>query len=436
MRGSAPAIARRSASVAVEAAGHYHRPVIEFRWPPGWEVLELNPAHVATAPRCRPTSGKDRRDRFGGDHRAGVRRPGTTGGSHAAAAGRDRGVGGPSPSADRGACGDEESVAGPTRPRVSRVDHGAAEVLATKIGRLIAAELADPARVRALGPSRLIRFARAREVRLRREFAERLVAAAREALPVADAAVARRVLAADVALLADLDIQITAAETELAALIPPSPFSTLTTVPGWGMVEWPNYAAALGDPNRRPGRSRSIEPPGCLRCSTNRPVNAAMERSPRRQRGAAPSIDRSRYGSVLQDPAAKTYASGPEITGQARRGHRLRPGPSCHPHRLRAGARPRQLRPSTLELKAQPPGFPRSRPSAPATSTGAPCAAEQTLRRKEEQRTPFTTSALSARLEPTKGRIRCRSRYGGLQGYAGSSLAPGPSPHRSPNDAR
>jgi transposase len=33
--------------VGVEAAGHYHRPVADYRWPTGWEVLELNPAHVA-----------------------------------------------------------------------------------------------------------------------------------------------------------------------------------------------------------------------------------------------------------------------------------------------------------------------------------------------------------------------------------------------------
>jgi transposase len=33
--------------VGVEAAGHYHRPVVDYRWPPGWEVVELNPAHVA-----------------------------------------------------------------------------------------------------------------------------------------------------------------------------------------------------------------------------------------------------------------------------------------------------------------------------------------------------------------------------------------------------
>ena len=90
------------------------------------------------------------------------------------------------------------------------------DVLGTKIGRLVAAEFADPARLTALGVSRLIRFAAARDVQLRRPVAERLVTAAREALPTADAAVARRVLAADVALLADLDAQIAAAEAELA----------------------------------------------------------------------------------------------------------------------------------------------------------------------------------------------------------------------------
>jgi len=33
--------------VGVEAAGHYHQPMITgSAWPAGWEVLELNPAHV------------------------------------------------------------------------------------------------------------------------------------------------------------------------------------------------------------------------------------------------------------------------------------------------------------------------------------------------------------------------------------------------------
>ena len=39
--------------VGVEAAGHYHRPVVDYRWPPGWEVLELNPAHVAEQRRVQ-----------------------------------------------------------------------------------------------------------------------------------------------------------------------------------------------------------------------------------------------------------------------------------------------------------------------------------------------------------------------------------------------
>jgi len=32
--------------VGIEAAGHYHRPLLNAGWPVGWEVLELNPGHV------------------------------------------------------------------------------------------------------------------------------------------------------------------------------------------------------------------------------------------------------------------------------------------------------------------------------------------------------------------------------------------------------
>jgi hypothetical protein len=46
----------------------------------------------------------------------------------------------------------------------------------------------------------------------------RLVAAARTALPSPEAVVARQVLAADLALLADLDVQILAAEAHMARL--------------------------------------------------------------------------------------------------------------------------------------------------------------------------------------------------------------------------
>ena len=108
------------------------------------------------------------------------------------------------------------------------------DVLGTKVGRLVAAEFADPHRLAALGPARFVRFAAARGLQVRRPVAERLVAAARDALPTPDAAVARQVLAADLALLADLDAQIATAEAELARLLPLSPFATADQRPGLG----------------------------------------------------------------------------------------------------------------------------------------------------------------------------------------------------------
>ena len=154
------------------------------------------------------------------------------------------------------------------------------DVLGTKIGRLIAAEFADPARLSALGVSRLIRFAALRDIQLRRPVSERLVTAAAEALPTRDGAVARRVLVTDVGLLADLDTQISAAEAELARLVPLSPFATLTSVPGWGVVRVSNYAAALGDPGRWPGSRQIYRASGLSPMQyENRPVDAVTERS-------------------------------------------------------------------------------------------------------------------------------------------------------------
>jgi transposase len=65
------------------------------------------------------------------------------------------------------------------------------DVLGTKVGHLIAAEFADPHRLAALGVSRFVRFAAHRGLPVRRSAAERLAAAARAALPSAQAQVAR-----------------------------------------------------------------------------------------------------------------------------------------------------------------------------------------------------------------------------------------------------
>ena len=119
-----------------------------------------------------------------------------------------------------------------------------------------AAEFAGPKRLAPLGTARFIRFGPPAGSTCAGPVAERLVGAARDALTTVDAPVARRVLAADLALLTELSTQIDASEAESARLLPLSPFATLTTTPGWGVVRAGNYAGVLGDPHRRPGPSQ------------------------------------------------------------------------------------------------------------------------------------------------------------------------------------
>ena len=240
--------------VGVEAAGHYHRPVLDHRWPDGWEVLELNPAHVAEQRRVqgRRRVKTDVIDLeaitdlvLAGHGHPVTDREVVIGEMSAWASHRSRRV------ATRTAT--KNQLLGQLDRAFPGLTLALPDVLGTKIGRLVAAEFADPARLAGLGVNRLIRFAATRDLQLRRPVAERVVAAARDALPTRDAVIARRILAADLRLLADLDGQIDAAEAALALLLPRSPYATLTTVPGWGVVRVSNYAAALGDPQRWPG---------------------------------------------------------------------------------------------------------------------------------------------------------------------------------------
>ena len=304
--------------VGIEAAGHYHRPVLDYGWPPGWEVLELNPAHVAEQ---RRVAGRRRVKTDAIDLEAitelvlaGRGQPVAAaqtlfGEISAWASHRSRRV------AVRTAT--KNQLLGQLDRAFPGLTAALPDVLGTKIGRLIAAEFADPARLTALGASRLIRFAAARDVQLRRPVAERLVTAAHEALSTADAAVARRVLAADVALLADLDTQISAAEAELAVLVPRSPFSTLTSVPGWGVVRVANYAAALGDPQRWPGprqiyRASGLSPMQYESAGKRRDGTISREGSVALRRAL---IDLG-MGLWLSDPAAKTYAASLKARGK------------------------------------------------------------------------------------------------------------------------
>jgi transposase len=191
------------------------------------------------------------------------------------------------------------------------------DVLRTKVGRLVAEHFADPRRLAGLGASRFIRFAAVRGLQVRRPVADRLVAAAHDALPSADAAVARQVLAADLALLASLDEQVQAAETRMAELVPASPFAPLLSVPGWGVVRVGNYGAAVGHPARWPGHRQLYRDSGLS--------PAQYESAGRRRDGAI-----SREGSVqlrralidlgiglwLSEPAAKRYGQALRARGK------------------------------------------------------------------------------------------------------------------------
>jgi transposase len=132
-----------------------------------------------------------------------------------------------------------------------------------------------------------------------------------------DAPVARQVLAADLALLTELTAQIDAAEAELARLLPLSPFATLTTTPGWGVVRAGNYGGALGDPCRWPGPSQIYRASGLS--------PAQYESAGRRRDGSI-----SREGSValrralvdlgmglwFNDPPSRAYAGGLKARGK------------------------------------------------------------------------------------------------------------------------
>jgi transposase len=305
--------------VGVEAAGHYHLPVLSpVVWPAGWELVALNPAHVAEQRRVQ---GRRRVKTDALDLEAITE-------LLLAGCGSPVGVGDP-------VLGE---LAAWTAHRSRRIHTRTAtknqllgqldrsfpgltltlpDVLGTKVGRLVAAEFADPARLAALGVARFARFAAARDVRVCRPLAERLVRAARDALPCRDAAVARQVLAADLALLADLDRQIAEVETQLARLVPVSPFRTLTSVPGWGVIRAASYGAALGDPHRWRGsaqvyRAAGLSPAQYESAGRRRDGGISREGSVPLRRAL---IDLG-FGLLHQDPAARAYAAGLKARGK------------------------------------------------------------------------------------------------------------------------
>jgi transposase len=297
--------------VGVEAAGHYHRPLLTG-WPAGWEVVTLNPGHVAEQ---RRVMGRRRVKTDVIDLEAIT---------ELLLAGRGTPVSEP-PAAvvelagwaahRRRRMATRTATKNQLLSQLDRCFPGLTsvlpDVLGTKIGRLVATHFADPRRLAALGVDRFVCFAAARNVRVGRPRAERCVAAAREALPAPapDAAVARSVLAADLMLLTDLDAQIDHAEAQMAALLPVTPFAPLTTVPGWGTARVGSYGAAVGDPSRWPShrqlyRASGLSPMQYESAGHRRDGTISREGSVELRRAL---IDLG-IGLWLTEPAARRYA--------------------------------------------------------------------------------------------------------------------------------
>jgi hypothetical protein len=210
---------RALGKVGIEPAGHYHRPLMSsLSWPAGWEMLELNAGHVTEQ---RRVLGKRTIETDAVDLQAMVElllagrglpvRSSDTVLTELTAWSAHRTAPAGSRCGRRRRTSCSASWTGPSPAWRSRAARRARD----KVGRLVAAGFADPARLAALGTNRFIRFGATRGLQIRKTTADKLVSAARDALPTPDAAVARAVLAEHLALLADLDTQIDAATTGL-----------------------------------------------------------------------------------------------------------------------------------------------------------------------------------------------------------------------------
>jgi transposase len=312
---------RARVKVGIEAAGHYHRPLLGAgSWPTGWELLELNPGHVTEQ---RKVLGKRTIKTDVIDLQAMT---------ELLLAGRGLPVRGGSLvlteltawSAHRtGRVALRTATKNQLLGQLDRTFPGLTlalpDVLATKVGRLVAAEFADPARLAALGASRFIRFGATRGLQIRKPMADKLIQAARDALPMLDAPVARAVLAADLTLLADLDGQVEHATAQLARLVPLSPFAPLLSVPGWGSVRVGNYGGALGDPTRFDNyrqiyRTAGLNPIQYESAGKRRDTVISREGSVELRRAL---IDLG-IGLWLVDPAAKSY--GQQLRARGKKG--------------------------------------------------------------------------------------------------------------------
>lgn len=304
--------------VGLEAAGHYHLPLAGGVLPESWELRVLNPGHVSMQRKVNGSRGvkTDKVD--------------LTAIADLLLAGK--GTVAP-PFADpvmtltgwvnhrrRRSLVRRRTIQQLTT-HVDRCFPGLGRavwsVALSKAGRLVISELPDPTRVARLGPARLRRFAANRGVRMTTPLAEKIVEAARLALPVPGAEVSRRLLAADLELLDDIETQIAEADVHIEALLPLTPFGVLTTAPGWGPARVGNYGAAVGDPERWPSHRQLYRASGL----TPRIYESAGHRRDGRisREGSVPlrvALVELGLGLWHKDPASRAYGQAMRDRGK------------------------------------------------------------------------------------------------------------------------
>lgn len=304
--------------LGVEASG-YHLPLLAgAALPPAWEVVEFNPAHVAAQRKVNGQRGvkTDAVDATAMFDLLTSGRGSPAGTADAAiveldawVAHRTRRV------AAKQACDNRiMSLLDRAFPGVSGCAH---RLLGTAAGRLVAAEFSDPARLARLGPRRFQQFCARRGVRVTAPKAGQLVEAARQALPAADAVVARQAIADELRLLGELEAQLGRTETQLARLLPATPFGVLTTTPGWATVRAAAYGAAVGDPARWPAAKKVYRASGLTPTiyeSSGRRIDGAISRE-----GSVPlrrALLELALGLRHHDSGARAYAAALAARGK------------------------------------------------------------------------------------------------------------------------
>ena len=253
--------------VGVESAGHYHKTLVARLRTTGFDVVELNPAAVKQA-RAQQLLARLKTDQLDLGAMAEL---------------LVRGAGRP-PQCRSEAMAEQaawvahrrrkwrahRSLRQQIHAQLDLVFPGLAgcfaNVLDSRSGWVILRDIPDPARIIRLGADGLRRYVQRRGVRMTRMKAAQVLDAARVvlALPAPERATLEQILSADLALLAAIDDQIAAAETELARLLPDTPAGVLISLPGVGAVRASNYGAALGDPARFPNAAAAYAAAGLV----------------------------------------------------------------------------------------------------------------------------------------------------------------------------